>query len=53
MNYTMTKRFIIGLILGVILNMNEAVKLVDIGLLILGFTNMIVLIKLEKRGKKI
>ena len=45
--------YIIGLILGVILNMNEAVKLVDIGLLILGFTNMIVLIKLEKRGKKI
>ena len=45
--------YIIGLVLGVILNINEAVNLVDIGLLILGFTNMIVLIKLEKRTKKI
>ena len=45
--------FIIGLILGIILNMNETINLVDIGLLILGFTNMIVLIKLEKRSKKI
>ncbi len=45
--------FIIGLILGIILNMNETINLVDIGLLILGFTNMIVLIKLEKRNKKI
>lgn len=45
--------FIIGLILGIILNMNETINLVDIGLLILGFTNMMVLIKLEKRSKKI
>lgn len=45
--------FIIGLILGIILNMNETINLVDIGLLILGFTNMIVLVKLEKRSKKI
>ena len=37
----------------IILNMNETINLVDIGLLILGFTNMIVLIKLEKRSKKI
>lgn len=44
--------FIIGLILGIILNMNETINLVDIGLLILGFTNMIVLIKLEKRSEK-
>ncbi len=44
--------FIIGLILGIILNMNETINLVDIGLLILGFTNMMVLIKLEKRSKK-
>ncbi len=44
--------FIIGLILGIVLNMNETINLVDIGLLILGFTNMIVLIKLEKRSEK-
>ena len=44
--------FTIGLLIGVIINMNEAINLVDFGLLILGFTNLMVLLKLEKKSKK-
>lgn len=43
--------FTLGISLGVILNMNEAIGLVDIGLLILGLFNMVILVLLEKNKK--
>ncbi|MBQ8293114.1 MAG: amino acid carrier protein [Bacilli bacterium] len=40
--------FTIGISLGIVLNMNETIELVDIGLLILGLFNLIILFMLEK-----
>jgi Na+/alanine symporter len=43
--------FIIGLIVGIYFNMQIIIGLVDIGLLLLGGTNIIVLCLLEKKDK--
>ena len=43
--------FIIGLLIGIYFNMQIVIGLVDIGLLLLGGTNMFVLFSLEKKDK--
>lgn len=43
--------FTIGIILGIVLNMQETIELIDVGLLILGVLNMIVLVLLEIKEK--
>lgn len=43
--------FTLGISLGVVLNMNDTIALVDVGLLILGLSNMVVIILLEKKKK--